>query len=177
MEMTESAETKGSVRLAEQPFAALTFETFFETEHLRLGRAIFLLTGDAAEAEDLVQEAFARAYERWERVAAMDHPAGYVYRTAANLHRRRLRRRRLLRPLGDASALAAVDHDAAAFADVMNALARLTIQQREVVVLVDLLGFDANGAADVLSVRVGTVRVRLHRGRARLRELLGGNDD
>ena len=63
------------------------FEDFFRAEALSLGRAIYLLTGDRAEAEDLVQEAMARAYERWDRVRQLASPAGYVYKTALNLLR------------------------------------------------------------------------------------------
>ena len=60
--------------------AGLDFEEFYEREHLRLGRALFLLTGNRGEAEDLAQEALARAYERWDRIRETDSPVGYVYR-------------------------------------------------------------------------------------------------
>ena len=73
--------------------AAGTFEEFFRIEYPRLAKAILLVTGDASEAEVLVQEAMARVLERWERVQGMQFPAAYVYRVAVNLHRRRLRRR------------------------------------------------------------------------------------
>src|ERR687884_501387 len=83
--------------------AGLDFEDFFRAEYERLARTCLLLTGDAAEGEDLAQEAFARVFERWERVRAMDSPVGYVYRSALNLHRKRVRHlvvraRRLLSP-------------------------------------------------------------------------------
>jgi DNA-directed RNA polymerase specialized sigma24 family protein len=68
------------------------FEGFFQVEYPQLARACYLLTGDAAEAEDLAQEAMARTFERWNRVRSMDSPSGYVYRTAFNLNQKRLRR-------------------------------------------------------------------------------------
>src|SRR5215510_2599878 len=71
--------------------AALTFEDFLIAAHERLFKALCILTGNREEADDLAQEALLRAYERWDRVGAMDSPAGYVYRTALNLHRSRLR--------------------------------------------------------------------------------------
>ena len=71
---------------------ASTFEAFFLAQHERLFQALYLLTGDRFEADDLAQEALLRTYERWHRVSSMDSPAGYVYRTALNLHRSRLRR-------------------------------------------------------------------------------------
>ena len=48
--------------------AGPSFERFFEVEYPRLARALLLLTGDPREAEDLAQEALARAFERWARV-------------------------------------------------------------------------------------------------------------
>src|SRR3954467_10537502 len=68
------------------------FEEFFRGEFERLFQVLYLSTGSRVEAEELAQEAMARAYERWDRVYGMDSPAGYVYRTAFNLNRRRLRR-------------------------------------------------------------------------------------
>src|SRR2546428_3542908 len=72
--------------------AVLDFRAFFEAEYRRLARAVYLLTDDIAEAEDVAQEAMVRVYERWERVRAMDSPTGYLYRTAMNLNRSRLRK-------------------------------------------------------------------------------------
>jgi DNA-directed RNA polymerase specialized sigma24 family protein len=72
--------------------AALTFEDFFVAEHEWLFKVLSMLPGNREEVDDLAQEALLRAYERWERVGTMDPPAGYVHRTALNLHRNRLRR-------------------------------------------------------------------------------------
>jgi DNA-directed RNA polymerase specialized sigma24 family protein len=69
----------------------LRFEEFFQTEHVRLARALYLLTGNTAEADELTQDAMVRVYERWDRVRQMDSPQGYLFRTALNLHRSRLR--------------------------------------------------------------------------------------
>jgi DNA-directed RNA polymerase specialized sigma24 family protein len=69
-----------------------SFEEFFRTEQLRLHRVLFAITGSRQEAEDIGQEAFLRAWERWDRVSDMDDPAGYLHRTAINLFRDRSRR-------------------------------------------------------------------------------------
>src|SRR5687767_8043495 len=69
----------------------LSFEEFFEAEHVRLARALYLLTGSSVEADELTQEAMVRVYERWDRVRRMASPQGYLYRTALNLHRSRVR--------------------------------------------------------------------------------------
>jgi RNA polymerase sigma-70 factor, ECF subfamily len=156
---------------------AIDFSDFFSREHLRLGRAIYLVCGDPFEAEDLIQEALARAYERWDRVSVMREPAGYVFRTAVNLHRRRMRTRRLLRPLSEVGAATENDvaHQADRNADVWTALSQLTHEQRVAVVLVELLGYEPTAAARLLGIAPGAMRVRLHRARASLREALRGD--
>jgi RNA polymerase sigma-70 factor, ECF subfamily len=69
-----------------------TFEEFYRAEYPRLVRALLLLAGSPGVAEDLAQDAFTRLYERWGHVRTMDSTAGYLYKTALNLHRSRLRR-------------------------------------------------------------------------------------
>src|SRR5262245_10398349 len=154
------------------------FEEFFLAEHERLFQALYLLTGDLQEADDLAQEALLRAYERWDRVGAMDSPAGYVYRTALNLHRNRLRgllvrARRVFAavPEEDLSGPLSASHD------VRDAVARLPRGQREALVLVDWLGLGSEEAGRLLGIEPSSVRGRLHRAHATLRDLLGGIDD
>jgi DNA-directed RNA polymerase specialized sigma24 family protein len=52
----------------------LSFETFFDREARPLFRRLYAVTGNAAEAEEIMQEAFLALWERWERVGAMDDP-------------------------------------------------------------------------------------------------------
>jgi hypothetical protein len=68
-----------------EPVAEEAFEAFFTRTYPTLGRALFLLTGNPADAEDIAQEAMVKVWERWHRVRAMDSPEGYVYRVALNL--------------------------------------------------------------------------------------------
>src|SRR3990170_1838135 len=63
----------------------------FRDEHARLLRALYLVTGNRQEAEEVMQDAFLAVWERWDRVGAMDEPTGYLYRTAMNRHRSVLR--------------------------------------------------------------------------------------
>jgi RNA polymerase sigma-70 factor (ECF subfamily) len=154
------------------------FEDFFHAYHERLHRAMYLATGDRHEAEDLAQEAFVRILERWERVRGLDDPVGYLYRTALNTRRSRLRRlavaaRKAVRPEP------AVDqHEAAEDRSAVHrALAALSDGQREAVVLVEWLGMTDVRAGEVLGISAGAVRTRLHRARAALRELLRGEID
>ena len=69
-----------------------TFEDFFHAEKDRLIRVMRVITGSRAEAEDITQEAFLRVFERWETVAKMDNPEGYLHRVAMNQFRSRYRR-------------------------------------------------------------------------------------
>jgi len=77
---------------SELPPRPASFEAFFEAEHERLFRALYLVTGNAQEAEELMQDAFVAVWERWDRVSAMDEPTGYLFRSAMNRFRSRLRR-------------------------------------------------------------------------------------
>jgi len=155
---------------------ARDFRAFFEHERVRLVRATLLLTGNVAEAEDLAQEALARVLERWDRVSEMESPDGYLYRTALNLNRKRLRRM----TIAARRALGVSDHDPLAAAedrvDVLHAVASLPRPQREALVLVVWLGYATEEAGTLLGIEPGSVRGRLHRARQALRRQLGGRD-
>jgi RNA polymerase sigma-70 factor (ECF subfamily) len=153
----------------------LNFEWFFEAEYPRLLRAMYLLTGSVAEGEDLAQESFARIYERWEQVARMESPGGYLFRTAFNLNRRRVRG--LLAMSRKIRLLAADSSDPAdqtvARSDVLRAVMALPPKQRETLVLVELLEMSPDEVARLIGVRSGSVRTRLHRARASFKRLIG----
>ena len=71
---------------------AAAFEDFFRGQTQNLYAHLCLITGNRAEAEELAQDAFLKVWERWDRVADMEEPVGYLYRTAMNLFRKRYRR-------------------------------------------------------------------------------------
>jgi RNA polymerase sigma-70 factor (ECF subfamily) len=148
------------------------FTDFFRAEYETLLRAMFLLTGDRYEAEELAQDAFVKAYERWDRVGAMDNPTGYLYRTAANAHKSALRRIRN----SARRALTSDTSDPISESDdrdrLRRALAALPANQREAVVLVDWLGLSDVEAGYVLRISPGAVRVRISRARTSLRPLI-----
>lgn len=153
------------------------FEGFFEAEYTRLARALYLMTDDVAESEDLAQEAMVRVYERWARVSAMESPTGFLYRTALNLHRSRMRRLavRARRTWGGPAAV-----DPAVAAEVKGelgqALASLPDGQREALVLVEWLGMSDEDAGRVLGIKPVSVRVRVSRAKAALRGRDGEDD-
>lgn len=155
------------------------FEAFFEAEQARLFRALVLVTGDQHEAEDLLQEAFVRVWERWGRVSNLANPVGYLHRTAINALRSRYRhavyaaKRRLLFVSVPPDALAAVEARDAA----LRALQALTRRQRAAVILTALLGYTTEEAAVALSIRPGTVHVLLSQARARLKGTEDAQDE
>jgi RNA polymerase sigma-70 factor, ECF subfamily len=155
----------------------LGFGDFFAEHNERLVRACLLLTGSAADGEDLAQESMARVLERWDRVSEMDYPEGYLYRTALNMHRKALRRlavaarRQVTRDPPDESAT--TDR----CLDLLRSIRSLPRAQREALVLVEWLGYSAEEAGGLLGIEPVSVRGRLHRAREGLRQRYGGSDE
>ena len=153
--------------------ATRDFPGFFDAEYTRLFRAMAIVTRDLHEAEDLTQDAFARVWERWDRVGAMDDPTGYLYRTAMNVHRSAVRRARravgrLVHPGAGRDPFAdAEDRD-----EVSRALRGLAPRQRAALVLTELLGYGSEDAGRVLGVKAVTVRALASQGRAALRSTM-----
>ena len=91
-------EMAGQLRLQGPPWTedghmgVRPFESFYEAERDGLFGALVLITGDRHEAEEITQDAFVAIWERWDRVAGMESPTGYLYRTAMNGFRKRRRR-------------------------------------------------------------------------------------
>lgn len=142
----------------------------------RLRRYARALTGDAAEADDLVQDCLERALKAIQHWRDGDNPRKWLFAIMHNLFidaaRRSARRPQLT----------SIDLVEAAGADpapdnlegiaVKRALAALTPEHREVILLVGLEGLSYREAAETLDIPVGTLMSRLARGRERMRELL-----
>ena len=156
---------------AEATPVAETFEEFFLETNRDLAGALWLVTRNTHEAEEIAQDAYLKLWERWPRVGTMEDPSGYLHRTAWNLWRSRGRRAGVaLRKVVHAiPADAATDH-IESLDVVVKALAGLTPRERAAVVLLDLLDMTSEEAAAALGVRPSTVRVLAARARARLKE-------
>jgi RNA polymerase sigma factor (sigma-70 family) len=157
---------------------ARRFEDFFEAESRTLYRRLCLVTGNRQEAEEVMQDAFIRVLERWERVSAMENPAGYLYRTA--FHEVHRRSRRTARAVRDFALMRPEVDDFAAAEDreiVRRALGKLTRRQRAAVVLTELLGYTSEEAGAIMGARAVTVRVLASQGRATMRRMLGSPDE
>jgi RNA polymerase sigma-70 factor (ECF subfamily) len=149
---------------------AVPFEEFFELQHTRLFGALAIMTGDRSEAEEVMQDAFLKVWERWDRVSAMDEPVGFLYRTAMNLYRKRLRRagvamRRAVNLAPQEDALAAVETRD----EAVRLLRTLTPREREAIVLTAYLGYSTEEAGKLLGIKSNTVRVLTMRARDSLR--------
>jgi RNA polymerase sigma-70 factor (ECF subfamily) len=152
-----------------------SFEAFFEDRHADLFGALYLITRNRHEAEEIMQDAFLKVLERWERVSSLADPVGYLYRTAMNLLRKRWRRASVMmrRTVG----LSPRDDEISVLemrVDVARALASLSPRQRAVIVLTELLEFSSEEAGRMLGIAPGTVRMHASRGRAALADTLGG---
>jgi len=165
----------------------LAFERLVRPHFDRLYRLAWRLTGAKAEAEDLFQELLIKAFGKLDDLVEIDEPGSWLCRVMYNLfidERRRFARRRMHmveegqlagdglaglpgndNPLHDNERLEKLRH-------LDAALAQLSDEHRVVVLLHDTEGYKLTEIQALTGVPVGTVKSRLHRARARLREIL-----
>lgn len=159
------------VRLPDQADAApRDFRIFFEDEHRRLFKTLYFVTGDRAEAADLMQEAFLKLWERWDRMGTIDDPQAYLFRVALNGSRMRARAaRRAARRTVPLGVVRDPYDDVDIREDVRRMLLMLAPRQRAALVLLDLYGYSSEDADRIMGIRPSTVRALATQGRAVLR--------
>ena len=152
------------------------FDDWFRTEHPRVLSAVLIVcAGDVAKAEDATNDAFVTAYEKWDRVSAMQSPRSWVTKVAINRAKRSFLRRRPHVPLANAdSALLAVEDPANVNHELWAAVARLSVRQRTAVVLRYLEDLSQAAIAETLDTAPGTVAATLSHARQNLRIELEG---
>jgi len=155
------------------------FAEFYEAARDDCLRAVFASVGDRQAAEDLVAEAFARAWARWRTVGQHPAPRAWVVRTALNERVswwRRHRREVALSSSADADAGDGGDGgiDGGIDRALMATLLRLPERQRQVIALRIFLDLDTGQTARTLGIAPGTVTAHLARAVATLREELSG---
>jgi RNA polymerase sigma-70 factor (sigma-E family) len=138
-------------------------------------RTVLVSIGDRDTAQDLVDEAFARACASWRTVSRHPAPRAWVVRTALNASVSRWRRRRREVPVPDPAVVADPTAPGGAFdspvdPQIMAALMRLPARQRQVVALRLFLDLDTARTAEVLGVAPSTVKAHLARALAALRD-------
>ncbi|HXF71029.1 MAG TPA: sigma-70 family RNA polymerase sigma factor [Actinomycetota bacterium] len=167
------------------------FERLYEREFQAVYRAVYLLTGDRAAAEDSTQEAFARCLERWNRLGDKPWVAGWVTTTALNHVRRSLRRRFAFLRLPPESSASSSDPAPArlesavapgpeagdASLDLWRAVRQLPSRQQQAVVLHYAMDLPLAEVAEAMRVSQGAVKAHLARARETLRELVRGEPE
>jgi RNA polymerase sigma-70 factor (ECF subfamily) len=147
-----------------------SFTAWYRSAYRGLLHTLVLAIGDAEVATDATSEAFARAFQRWDRVSQMSSPIGWTYTVALNVARRMLRRAQfeslVLRrrppspPVRDDGL------------ELWDAVQRLPLRQRTAVALYYLSDLSQRDIADAMGVAEGTVAATLHEARRRLASAL-----
>jgi RNA polymerase sigma factor (sigma-70 family) len=153
----------------------MDFASFYQASRDDCLRTVLATVGDMDTAQDMVAEAFARAWASWRKVSRHPAPRAWVVRTALNFGVSSWRKCHRERPLP--ASLDGVTIDSIHPADgvdreVLAALSRLPVRQREVVALRILLDLDTAGTARVLDIAPGTVKAHLSRALVTLRDEL-----
>ena len=155
------------------------FQGLIQRHEARLRRLAYGVLTDKSLVDDVLQEAFIRAYRKLPgRFESDRQEAAWLYRIVYRCCLNELRSARRRREVP-----AEVDFDSAVWSEpsdsvwIADALAELSVDQRAVVLLVDLLGFDYASAAAILRTPRGTIAWRLNVARTRLREVLGEERD
>lgn len=169
---------------------SLAFERLVRPHFDRLYRLAWRLTGAKAEAEDLFQELLVKAYGKLDDLVEIEEPGSWLCRVMYNLfidERRRFARRRLhtvdegqlagdgLEGLPGTENPVLDNERLERIHELDKALAQLSDEHRVVVLLHDTEGYKLTEIEELTGIPVGTVKSRLHRARARLREILIAN--
>ena len=155
---------------------AESFETFFAEQYESVFRGLSVAFRDPLVAEEAAQEAFTRAYVRWDRVRRMERPAGWVFVVATRVA---LRRRAESEP-DDASGRAATPSMEDQVIDrltMQRAIAELPERQRLALVLRHYGDLPLDEIARAMGCALGTVKSTLHAAHARLQVELDDDDD
>ena len=146
------------------------FESWYRSEHPRVIGVLCAISGDVDAAREAVDEAFARALARWERVRGMDAPGAWTCKVALNVLRRNKRRRateeRAFKRAMPTVPVPATDPE------LWAAVRRLPERQRTAIVLKYVGDLPEAEIARMMRVRRGTVAATLFEARRRLAEML-----
>jgi RNA polymerase sigma-70 factor (ECF subfamily) len=184
--MNQSSNNQDDDHLIRQTLAgeSSAFESLIEKYQNRLFHSMTQVLRNSTDAEDIVQDAFVKAFSKLNTFRGGSQFYTWLYRIAHNSAISQIRKRKPTESL---------DHDAGVPAATLeghgvspsqrieqqeqsqqlnDALGRLKEEQRRVLVLREMEGLDYDAIAEILDVPVGTVRSRLHRARTQLKEEL-----
>lgn len=173
--------TKAARTATDASWTAPTWQELVRDHSAQVYRLAYRLTGNQHDAEDLTQDVFVKVF----KAIHTFQPGtleGWLHRITTNLFLDQARRRQRIRMdalsvapesvWGSATGPEELHDDLELDADVSAALRALSPEQRVAVVLCDIEGLSYEEIAKVLDVKLGTVRSRLARGRAALRDAL-----
>jgi RNA polymerase sigma factor (sigma-70 family) len=153
-----------SAEVAEGVLTTTDFVDCYQTHYRRLVRALRLSGADASTAEDIAQEAFARALVHWRRIRRGTNPPGYVYTTGFRLLQRSQRRQAPL-PAPAPPEPAPTESAALTALAVEKALGSMPPRRRACAVMCLIVGLPVADAASALGIAAGTVRKHLDEAR------------
>lgn len=149
------------------------FDDFYAGSVRRVSGYVFALTGDRGETEDVVQEAYARTWQNWDRVSAYEDPESWVrtvaYRIRVSRWRRATSGRKAYRRHGAAPDAPELSVD---YVAIVSALRQIPAPQRRAIVLYYLVGLSIEEISKETGVASGTIKSQLSRARTRLAALL-----
>lgn len=156
------------------PYPDADFERWYRDEHPRVVTALALAGGDIETAREATDEAFVRAYERWQKVHAMQSPGGWLYRVALNELKRRLRRQTLERELLRRERPQVIaEVPPIADPNMWHAVRGLPRRQRAAIALRYVLDLTEREVAETMGISRGAASATLTAARRNLQDLLG----
>ncbi|WP_042405106.1 SigE family RNA polymerase sigma factor [Streptacidiphilus carbonis] len=157
---------------------SVDFDGFYAATYRRTVGQVYAMTGSMNEAEDCVQEAYARAWQRWSRVSRLGAPEVWVrtvaYRLSVSSWRKAVNRLSAHRRDRTPAMVQGLNPDHLA---LVAALRKISADQRESIVLHHLVGLSVDEIAAQCGVPAGTVKARLSRGRKALAPHLSEHTD
>ena len=153
------------------------FATLYQTRFGDLAAQLYAFTGDALETQDLVQEAFIRAWQRWDRIGRYDDPGAWVRRAAWNLAITRHRRQKIFRRIPEPGPPPESPESGLDRMDLVASLRKLPEKVRRAVVLHYLADMSIADIVAEMGAAEGTVKSWLRRGRTELATHLAGYRD
>jgi RNA polymerase sigma-70 factor, ECF subfamily len=163
-----------AVATAPEPNLRAEFGMNLEANYPRLVSQLCLITLSPSEAQDLVQEAYARAWQRWSDIRELRDPTQWVRQMAVRSSTRRWRR--LLSRLGIGGRRTdEAPSDDPRHAEVLSALAKMPAYRRRALVLGDVAQLPINEIAEIEGIAPGVAEARLTHARRELNELLAVN--
>jgi RNA polymerase sigma-70 factor (ECF subfamily) len=169
MEAVQAHPPDSDAEVAEGVLSTTDFVDCYQTHYRRLIRALKLSGADTATAEDITQEAFARALVHWRRICRGANPPGYVYTTGFRLFQRAERRAHPPAVIAPPEPPAPTESAALTALAVEAALAAMPPRRRTCAVMCLIVGIPVSDAASALGVAAGTVRKHLDEARRDLR--------